>query len=159
MTAPSRPGLLVDSNLLVLYVVGSVNPARISQFKRTRKYEVAHFRFLCQLLARQRRLHTLPHILAEVSNLTDLGGPELLVARGILRDTIAVLVEEPIPSVSVTSDEIYRRLGLTDSSIAEAARKTGCEVLTDDFDLYKALWDEGIPVHNFTHLWVQAMAC
>ena len=41
-------GLIVDTNLLVLYVVGSVNPERIETFKRTR----------------------LAHVLAEVSNLT-----------------------------------------------------------------------------------------
>ena len=29
-------GLIVDTNLLVLYVVGSVNPERIETFKRTR---------------------------------------------------------------------------------------------------------------------------
>lgn len=158
MTAPSRTGLLIDSNLLVLYVVGSVNPARIKLFKRTSKYDVAHFKLLCQLLASQSCLYTVPHILAEVSNLTDLGGLELLAARSILRDTIAVLSEEKIPSVTASSAELYERLGLTDSSIAAAAQKTGCEVLTDDFDLYQALWGQGITAHNFMHLCAEVMA-
>ena len=34
----SRAGLLIDTNLLVLFVVGGVNRDRIESFKRTRQY-------------------------------------------------------------------------------------------------------------------------
>ena len=30
-------GLIVDTNLLLLYLVGKTNPSRISKFKRTRQ--------------------------------------------------------------------------------------------------------------------------
>lgn len=39
----TRSGLLIDTNLLVLFVVGTVNPGRIEVFKRTRKYNKSDY--------------------------------------------------------------------------------------------------------------------
>ena len=39
-------GVLVDTNLLVLYLVGKVNKNRILNFKRTQKYTVEDFELL-----------------------------------------------------------------------------------------------------------------
>ena len=64
---PHSKGLLVDTNLLVLYAVGLVNPDRISTFKRTRKYSKDDFELLLRVLAEYRPLCTVAHILAEVS--------------------------------------------------------------------------------------------
>lgn len=36
--AEGKQRILIDSNLLVLYIVGSVNIKRVAQFKRTAKY-------------------------------------------------------------------------------------------------------------------------
>jgi hypothetical protein len=52
----SRPGprlnngLLIDTNLLVLFVVGSVNANRIGNFKRTRKYGSSDYRLLLRVI-------------------------------------------------------------------------------------------------------------
>ena len=69
-----RAGILVDTNLLVLFAVGSANRRRIEAFKRTRQYTVADFELLLRVLANQKSLYTIAHVLAEVSNLTDLPG-------------------------------------------------------------------------------------
>ena len=72
-----RSGLLIDTNLLVLLIVGSVNANRIATFKRTSKYSPSGFR---ELLLNEIRpfkvLYTVAHVMAEVSNLTDLTGNE-----------------------------------------------------------------------------------
>jgi hypothetical protein len=65
--------LLVDTNLLVLFAVGNVNRGRIESFKRTRQYTGRDFDLLQKLLDRS-SVHTVAHVLAEVSNLTDLPG-------------------------------------------------------------------------------------
>ena len=74
--SPSRDGLLVDTNLLVLFTVGTVNRDRIEIFKRTSRYTKPDFDLLLRVLAKFNKLYTVAHVLAEVSNLTDLPGAE-----------------------------------------------------------------------------------
>lgn len=152
MTITPRTELLVDSNLLVLYVVGTVNPDRIATFKRTSRYNIQHFRYLAGILHQCSRLRAVPHALAEVSNLVDLKGRERGLALDILKTLIGVLEEENLSSAEAAQGSIYSTLGLTDSSIAEAASRLRCAVLTDDLDLWLTLLSQGIPAYNFMHL-------
>ena|SRR5579884_272202 len=152
-----RPGLLIDTNLLVLFAVGSVNRWRIETFKRTRQYTKADFDLLMRALENQQPLYSTAHVLAEVSNLTDLPGNERLRIRSFLREMILRLDEVAIPSREATESPVYARLGLADAAIAAAASSTGCTVLTDDLDLYLALMRQQIGVVNFTHLRAQAL--
>jgi len=145
--------LLVDTNLLVLLVVGSVNRNRIEQFKRTRQYTGADYELLLRVIGRfDGHLYTVAHVLAEVSNLTDLTGSELPRARQFLKETIQVLAEPEMPSARAAQSRTYADLGLVDAAIASVADEHKCRVLTDDLDLYLALGRVGIHVLNFTHL-------
>ena len=148
---PNAAGLLVDTNLLVLFVVGSVNRDRIEMFKRTRKYSKADYDLLIRVLDR-RKIYTVPHVLAEVSNLTDLAGTERTLSRSFLKKRISSFDEVQMPSAWATEDRLYQNLGLTDAAIAAVARTHNCVVLTDDLDLYDRLSRDGVSVENFTHL-------
>jgi hypothetical protein len=97
-------------------------------------------------------LYTVAHVLAEVSNLIDLAGPERLQARRILAATITLLQEPHVPSLQATRGSCYEALGLADSAISIAARENKCGVLTDDLDLYLSLVKEGLPAEKFSHL-------
>jgi len=145
-------GLLVDSNLLVLFAVGTVNRNRIETFKRTRQYTKADYDLLVRVLARFEPLYTVAHVLAEVSNLTDLPGPEGLRARLVLKTTISSLDEAKMPSALAAEDRLYQHLGLVDAAIGAVARAHNCAVLTDDLDLYLRLSHDNVKVLNFTHL-------
>ena len=144
--------LLIDTNVLVLFIIGTVNRRRIESFKRTRQYTVGDFDFLIRVLANWQSHCTVAHVLAEVSNLTDLPGSELHEARRVLKEVISVLTEHTAPSAQATSDRSFQTLGLTDASIVVAAREQSCTVLTDDLDLYLHLHRNGLPALNFTHL-------
>src|SRR5207245_4377171 len=96
-------------------------------------------------------LYTVAHVMAEVSNLTDLTGIERLQARHFLREALAVLREPDMPSVRAAQGRPYETLGLADAAIAAVAHEHKCEVLTDDLDLYLALIRENIVAWNFTH--------
>ena len=115
------PRLLVDTNLLVLLAVGSVNRRRIGLFKRTCQYSESDFDLLLRVVGKADQLYTLAHILAEVSNLTDLSGEERVVALRFLGEAMLTLVEPSLPSLRASQDALYYRLGLTDSAIACAA--------------------------------------
>jgi rRNA-processing protein FCF1 len=151
-TAGGAGALLVDTNLLVLFAVGTVNPNRIEHFKRTRQYLKTDFDLLLRFLEQFKRLYTVAHVLAEVSNLTDLSGSERQQARQVLKQTISLLEEPEMPSRRAAEHRLYERLGLVDAAIAAVARDHNCAVLTDDLDLYLALGRENVPVFNFTHL-------
>lgn len=145
-------GLLVDTNLLVLFAVGSVNRRRIETFKRTSRYTVSDYDLLLRVLDRFERLYTVAHVLAEVSNLTDLPGPERLRARRVLERTIDLLTEAEISSAAAAEDRLFEDLGLVDAAIGAVARAHRCAVLTDDLDLYLRLTRDGVSTVNFTHL-------
>ena len=63
----TRSGLLIDANLLVLFVVGTVNLGRIEDFKRTRKYNKGDYQLLLRVMERLKPWYTLAHVMAEVS--------------------------------------------------------------------------------------------
>ena len=147
----SGTGLLIDTNILVLYVIGLVNRSRIETFKRTRQYTVADFELLKSVLEKWKSLHTIAHVLAEVNNLTDLTGPERQLARYTLKEIISSLTEAKISSAKAAENPVYQDLGLVDAAIATIAREHRCTVLTDDLDLYLMLERQQIEVLNFTH--------
>jgi predicted nucleic acid-binding protein len=148
----NRAGLLIDTNLVVLYVVGTVNRNRIETFKRTRQYTRADFDLLVRVLSNFEPLYTVAHVLAEVSNLTDLSGTERLLARLVLKETISLLNEADMSSTLAAEDPIYKDLGLVDAAIAALARSHHCAVLTDDHDLYLRLIQDDVDVFNFMHV-------
>jgi len=147
-----RAGVLIDSNLLVLLVVGSVNPNRIGTFKRTRQYSRSDYTALVRVVGHFARVYTLAQIVAEVSNLTDLTGGERIAARQNLSALLPVLNEPPLPSRRAIEERAYTRLGITDAAIVCAAREHGCCVLTSDLELYLALLQADVPALNFSHL-------
>jgi len=156
LDSSARAGLLVDTNLLVLLAVGTVNRNRIETFKRTRQYTENDFDLLVRVLNNFERLFTVAHVLAEVSNLTDLPGAERLQARLVLKATISLLQEADLTSTRAAEDILYRDLGLVDAAIGAVARANNCAVVTDDLDLYLRLSRDEVRVFNFTHLRAQA---
>lgn len=108
-------GLLVDTNILVLYTVGTVNRSRITNFKRTSNYTPSDYDLLINFLGGFTKIYTLPHVLAEVSNLTDLPGHERPLARRVLRKAISLLAEVAIPSAVRACGRCHRQSGTSSS--------------------------------------------
>ena len=63
-------GLLIDTNLLLLYFIGAYDPTRIPKFKRTMAFTIDEFWFLVKFLGVFNKLVTTPNVLTEVSNLS-----------------------------------------------------------------------------------------
>ena len=57
-------GILIDTNLFVLLIVGSVNRDRIPRFKRTSSYKPADWDLLTGILEQIPRRYAVPHVLA-----------------------------------------------------------------------------------------------
>jgi rRNA-processing protein FCF1 len=155
LTPPARwrgKGLLVDTNILILYAVGRLDPHLIAKHKRTSNFTAEDYRFLKQLLRGFPRLATTPNVLTEVSNLLDqIGGAPRARLQTVLGGLVEVLDERYVPSIDATRAEEFQRLGLADSSILLLARQDFL-VLTDDLPLYLALLRRGIDAINFHHV-------
>jgi hypothetical protein len=145
-------GVLLDSNLLIVLVVGSYDEHLIRSFKRTRTFTVDDYHLLCAFLARFEAIATTPSVLTEVSNLAQpLNRREnhrLFKSFGAL---IARFRERYAASDVLSKTDLFARHGLTDASIGEIARGSFL-ALTDDLPLYSQLIAHGIDALNFNHL-------
>lgn len=149
---PEKSTVLIDANVLTLWIVGKVSEAVIPHFRRTKKYSVEDYRILTRYLDQFTHVVITPNIATETSNLIGaLSGEYLKRARAILAAGLHVWNESYIQSGLASKEPEFSRLGLTDAAILISATQEA-EVLTDDFDLYLALSKRGVPVTNFTHL-------
>ena len=144
-------GLLVDSNLFLLFLVGSTNESRIAKFNRTQKYTIGDFRLLRGFIGQFKSVSTTPHILAEVSNLSTIEEPELGTMRATFHNIVRQTEEFYEESREVMTDAAFAKLGLTDAAIRRIASRP-LLVLTDDLPLYHYLSTAGLDAINFNHI-------
>jgi hypothetical protein len=144
-------GVLVDSNLLILFLVGTVNRRRILDFKRTQNFTVEDFDTLSSLVSWFGRLYATPHVLSQVSDLTDLAGKELTIVRTLFASLIETMGEYYDPSKELITDSLFSRLGLADTAIANVCSR-GLLVITADLNLHLALEQRGAEALNFNHV-------
>lgn len=147
-----RKGVLVDTNILLLYVVGSFDRKIISEFKHTNSYTVEDFDAAVLVIESFDTRATTPNVLTEVSNLT---GHLCYYIKGECFDFFAkgitLLNEHYLLSGEISTMPEFRRFGLTDAGILSLARDRYL-VLTDDLPLYHYLISTGIDALNFNHI-------
>jgi hypothetical protein len=142
--------LLIDTNILMLHVVGSWSPLLISKSKRTSVFTEEDFDLLQMVLKPYSSLLVTPPILTEVTNL-------LMPTEGhkVLAQTMVSVFEgfdeRSADFRTVMADPAFWRLGFTDTMIAILAADQ-IDVLTNDVHLYAELLARGVNVTNFNHL-------
>jgi hypothetical protein len=144
-------GVLVDTNLLVLFLVGTVNRQRILSFKRTGDFSIEDYDLLVRLIGWFGKLIATPHVLSQVSDLTDLTGNELTKIRELFKVLVETIEESYDTSRLLVSDPAFKRLGLTDAAIATVCSR-GVLVLTADAQLHFALQARDIDALNFNRI-------
>lgn len=148
----SSRGVLVDTNILLLYFVGSYDPKFVPRFKRTQGFSPGDYALLCRVLSYFNCIVTTPNILTEVSNLSNqIGEPARTELFAELARGICTLDERYVPSKDASGIEQFPKLGLTDSAIMHLAAENYL-VLTDDFPLSGYLEHAGVDVLNFNHI-------
>lgn len=148
----ARKGLLIDTNILLLYFVGSFDPNRILSFKNTKQFTVEDYRTLLLLLNTFEKIVTTPNILTEVSNfLNQLGEPARSLCFQTSAEKIGLMEEHYIDSQGLVTQEEYIKHGLTDTGIISLS-KSSYLILTDDFKLSQHLQKRGLDAINFNHI-------
>lgn len=149
--------VLIDANLLLLYVIGTINRNFISTFRRTRELFVPEdFDILEELMNCFTHFMTTANVLTEVSNLTDSISGEYRERYVQIFHALTDAFTEHLPTSGAASRvQEFARLGLTDSGILLLATDN-VVVLTDDSKLYDALEARRVAVLNFNHIRTRA---
>jgi len=141
--------ILIDTNILMLLIIGSWNREAIPGHRRTAIFTPADFDLLQEELGRFGRILTTPTVVTEVSNL--MGNQFHETIAGTLIHVCTPLVEITRPKEEVWAGEGFPRLGFSDASVL-ASLDDDTVLLTDDVSLYnQALYQDSEAI-NFNHL-------
>lgn len=147
-----QQGILVDTNILLLYFIGLTNRERITRFNRTQNFLPEDYDLLSGILDYFNKVVTTPNILTEVNSLVNqLGEPERTQCFTIFAQGISIFEECYLESKAVVTDQRFARFGLTDCGILSLARGQHL-VLTDDLKLANYLQQQGVDTVNFNNI-------
>jgi hypothetical protein len=145
--------LLLDTNLLVLLIVGLASIEMIDRHRRTRTgYSRQDFRLLKALVDRHEVLLTTPNIISEASNLLiESDGCYSQRCAQILRAVLQSGHERYVASKEAAARSCMPRLGITDCAILELLDGSTL-LITSDLGLYLEALEIDPSVKNFNHL-------
>ena len=146
-------GYFIDTNLLTLLVIGSLDPELIAKHRQLQGYSSQDFVILNDLLGSVKTVFVTPNTLTETSNLlAQHGEPERSRFFEKFRLIIHTSEELVVASKTGSDNSKFGDLGLTDAVLLEAITSEAPPV-TVDLDLYLAALDKvGDTAVNFTHL-------
>ena len=144
--------VVLDTNLLVLLVVGTLDRRLIATHKRTQKFTPEDFDMLASFLNGYPRIVVTPNVVTETSNLlqqtNEATGRRLL---GLLKSMLALFAERFVPSTDAANAPGFLFLGVADSATLHNPPPDSV-LLTDDLPLYLQASRLGHRAVNFTHL-------
>jgi hypothetical protein len=148
-----RSGVLIDTNLLFVFVLGAVDRRQITSAKRASGFTEMDFGLLVAMVDRIERLIVTAYVATEVSNLaTALGEYHrrkfLELFRALLTNQST---ERHMPLRMVVELDEFNVLGATDTAIMRARTRPPL-VVTGDWALAMKLEALGRPVINFNHI-------
>lgn len=146
--------LIVDTNLLLLWIIGSIdNGAHIGSSNRLKKFNYKDFQIVNTIIGTYDTLSITPYIATEISNLIDLNGyvKKQVFARFqiLLTDITAVKIIDTDIREDI-SGKNFLNFGLTDNSLITLINDYF--ILTDDDKLCFILYSvnaENVLQYNF----------
>lgn len=144
----------VDSNLMLLLVVGLASRDFIAKHKRLQAFTADDFDLLLSELAVASEVLVTPNVLTETSNLIDhIADPARTQVYERFRDLLstATAIETHVPSLDAVHRSELPRLGLSDCALLELAAR-GIPLVTVDLHLYLAAAAKGYKALNFNHM-------
>jgi hypothetical protein len=149
--------VLLDSNLLLVFLAGSLGVGIFKTFKRISGYNFDDYELLVRLLRSFSILLTTPHILTEVSNLANsLSGSYKLdwninFAALMRSEKTRIGVREKWTSAAELSKRReFLPFGIADTALSQLASEA--LLVTEDYRLSGFLNRQGISVLNFGDL-------
>jgi hypothetical protein len=146
-----RKPIVIDTQLLVLLIVGVTNPEFISRHKRLAPiYTQSHLIKLQSILVHAPKLICTPHILTETSNLLrQVADPMRSQIMATFKRFIDSADERQVQGVDAAGQPRFVRLGLTDAAVL-SLDPAEVQILTVDHDLHIATLEKGFEAQNLT---------
>ncbi len=142
--------IIVDSNLLLLFLIGLFDKRSITSFsERLSRYSIEDYDYLITLV-KDKIIVITPNIITEISSLSGKFKRRKEFFE-FLGNYIPSLNELYVQSSSVVIKNTFVKFGITDATIIELS-KQGITTLTDDFDLFYYLSNQSYSAINFTQL-------
>lgn len=151
-SAPTR--LFLDSSLLVLLVVGMVDPGLIAKHKRTKQFPAEAYDLLNKHISYLDCVLVTPNTLTEASNLLGQHGePMRSNLFHMLRNLLERTEETVVASADASQNSAFPRLGLTDAVLLDVI-SAETPLLTTDLNLHVAALERKgeKSAFNFMHL-------
>jgi rRNA-processing protein FCF1 len=148
-------GIVIDSNLLLLFIIGLYDRKQIQKVRVVRQYTIDDFEKLVNIIAYYNLTITVtPNIITEICNLSDKLNYEskykffkfieqFLIEHNEYSETSLITIKK--------SNTCFYKFGIADASVHNLAQEKRL-VITDDFDLYHFLVQKGIDAINYNHL-------
>lgn len=147
-----RNGIVLDTNVFLLYVVGALDSKLLPKVKRTASFEPVDLELLSNLMLRAPRMFVTPGIITETCNLLDSDNARHdFRLFGLLQQLTTVLREDYISAETLSQHSLFLRFGLADCSLAHLAGR-GHLIITVDLPLAVALEQLSLPALNFNNL-------
>jgi hypothetical protein len=145
------PAVILDSNLLLLLVVGLADRTYIGKHRRLQAYSEADFELLRQLIAPMSAIVVTPNILTETSNFAQqIAEPARTRIAIVFATLLEKLEEQYVASRQAAAQLEFPRLWLTDSGILDQMTEERV-LLTADLSLYLAAERRGYKAVNFNY--------
>lgn len=145
-----RKGVVLDANLLILYIVGCFDSQAVSKVRRIKAYRTKYFSIIASYLAETTRVLITPHVLTETCNLIDSSNYKVKEILEWIKTNFDLFDERHKPSEALMAEAGFTKFGLADSSIEDLC-KEGFLAFTDDLPIYGYLANKGHSVYNFSH--------
>jgi rRNA-processing protein FCF1 len=142
-----QKGIFVDTGILTLYIVGSLDASLVSKFGRTAGFSENDFITVSEFIDAFEIKITTPHILTEVNNFVDSRSDLLEVLRGYM----ASASEKVVSSSEIAENHAFLKFGLSDSSIIHVAQGKYL-VFTNDSRFLGYLRNNGIDAVSLDEL-------
>lgn len=138
---------MIDTNIALLYLVGSYDVSLIRNHSRTAKYSESDFEKISKFIDFFVEKVTTPHVLTEISNLLGEGAELRAVLSGFIKSS----TEYYLSGIDLSDSGAFLGYGLTDSAIFETGRSNYL-VVTDDGPLYSFLLGSNVDAVNLTQI-------
>ncbi len=134
-----KKNLIIDTNLLLLLVIGAVEDGQhIKNSKRLKAFNRQDYNNVVQIMANYDDVFITPYIATEVSNLIDVKGYVKELAYIVARELFANFQKIEVDIDKDCQSELFLRFGLTDNSIINLA--TNFFILTNDHRMLEPLF-------------------
>lgn len=142
---------ILDTNLVLLFLVGQTDRTILRRYKRVQMFVDQDIEVLHQILMQfQSNLLTTPQVLTEVSNfLGQASGYDQIILRKAFAEYIQQREEIHVSSAILATRDSFFRFGLTDCALEDASSEH--LVITTDYHLAGKIQSMGRFAMNFNH--------